>query len=82
MSAPLLPGMPDRGADQDVHTLTAPVMAGAAAMSPLIRPLGETPPLTLTAWSSDTGITATPGLLAAPVPDASSSPSASSATNR
>ncbi|MEU8750974.1 anti-sigma factor family protein [Streptomyces chartreusis] len=82
VSAPLLPGMSAQSADQDVHTLTAPVMAGAAAMSPLIRPLGETPPLTLTAWSSDTGITATPGLLAAPVPDATSSPSASSATNR
>ncbi|MFC5215005.1 anti-sigma factor family protein [Streptomyces coerulescens] len=82
VSAPLLPGMPAQGADQEMHTLTAPVVAGAAAMSPLIRPLSATPPLTLTAWSSDTGITAAPGPFAAPVPDATSSPSASSATNR
>lgn len=80
VSAPLLPGMPAQGADQEMHSLTAPVVAGAAAMSPLIRPLSATPPLTLTAWSSDTGITATPGLLTAPVPDATSSPS--SAVNR
>ncbi|MER5937801.1 anti-sigma factor [Streptomyces sp. NPDC001928] len=82
VSAPLLPGMPNRPADQDMHSLTAPVMAGAAAMSPLIRPLSATPPLTLTAWSPDAGITAPPGPLAAPVPDATSSSAASSATDR
>ncbi|GHG96114.1 anti-sigma factor family protein [Streptomyces lanatus] len=82
VSAPLLPGMPAQPADAELHTLTAPVVAGAAAMSPLIRPLSATPPLTLTAWSKDTGIPATPGLLAAPVPDATSSPSASPATER
>ncbi|MFJ8635999.1 anti-sigma factor family protein [Streptomyces sp. NPDC093568] len=82
VSAPLLPGMPAQAADQELHALAAPVVAGAAAMSPLIRPLSATPPLTLTAWSSDAGITATPGLLAAPVPDATSSPSASSAVDR
>ncbi|MFE5818207.1 anti-sigma factor family protein [Streptomyces sp. NPDC056479] len=60
VSAPLLPGMPVQAADQEMHALTAPVVAGAAAMSPLIRPL----------------------LLAAPVADATPSPSASSATNR
>ncbi|MFJ7074946.1 anti-sigma factor family protein [Streptomyces sp. NPDC098781] len=76
VSAPLLPGMPAQPADQKMHTLTAPVVAGAAAMSPLIRPLSATPPLTLTAWSKDAGLPATPGLLAAPVPETSSSPSA------
>lgn len=80
VSAPLLPGMPAQPADQD--TLTAPVVAGAAAMSPLIRPLSANPPLALTAWSTTPGITATPDLLAAPVPDATStsSPSAAPAT--
>ncbi|GAA4070320.1 anti-sigma factor [Streptomyces shaanxiensis] len=84
VSAPLLPGMPAQHADQEMHTLTAPVVAGAAAMSPLIRPLSETPPLTLTSWSKVSEITATPDLLAAPVPDATSSPStsASPATGR
>lgn len=69
VSAPLVPGT-------QVHeaTLTAPVVAGAAAMSPLIRPLSATPPLTLTSWSTATDLTP-PGLLAAPVPDATSSPS-------
>lgn len=82
VSAPLLPGMPAQPADEEMHTLTAPVMAGAAAMSPLIRPLSETPSLTLTSWSTVPEITATPNLLAAPVPDATSSPSASPATGR
>lgn len=80
VSAPLLPGMPAQPADQEIHTLTAPVVAGAAAMSPLIRPLSANPPLALTAWSTTPGITATPDLLAAPVPDATSSPSAYPAT--
>jgi len=80
VSAPLLPGMPAQSADQDMHTLTAPVVAGAAAMSPLIRPLSANPPLALTAWSTTPGITAAPDLLAAPVPDATSSPSVSPAT--
>ncbi|ELS56214.1 anti-sigma factor [Streptomyces viridochromogenes] len=82
VSAPLLPGMPARSADQDMHTLTAPVVAGAAAMSPLIRPLSATPPLTLTAWSTTPEITATPDLLAAPVPDTTSSPATSPVTGR
>jgi hypothetical protein len=79
VSAPLLPGVPTPATGQvqaGVHSLAAPVMAGAAAMSPLIRPLSATPPLTLTAWSTS------PDLLAAPVPDATSSPSASSSTPR
>ncbi|WP_030594682.1 anti-sigma factor family protein [Streptomyces fulvoviolaceus] len=79
VSAPLLPGVPApaTGQVQDavVHTLTAPVMAGAAAMSPLIRPLSATPPLTLTSWSTNPELT-TPDLLATRVPDATSAPSA------
>jgi hypothetical protein len=58
LSAPLLPG----GAGQAVDTLTAPVVAGAAAMSPLIRPLSAAPPIALTAWST------TPDLLSEPTP--------------
>ncbi|MFR0358071.1 anti-sigma factor family protein [Streptomyces sediminimaris] len=87
VSAPLLPGVVNqagaadragsvRARQQTVHTLTTPVMAGAAVMSPLIRPLEATPPLTLTSWSDPPELSS-PGLLAAPVPDpasASSSP--------
>ncbi|MET9968960.1 zf-HC2 domain-containing protein [Streptomyces sp. NPDC006356] len=82
VSAPLLPGMPAQPVDADLHNLTAPVVAGAAAMSPLIRPLSANPPLALTAWSTTPGITTTPDLFAAPVPDTTSSPSASPATGR
>ncbi|MEU9186415.1 anti-sigma factor [Streptomyces sp. NPDC048484] len=59
MSAPLLPGgqapgvpssaEPSKGS---LHALTTPVMVGAAAMSPLIRPFAPAPPVALTAWSS------------------------------
>ncbi|MGW2520037.1 anti-sigma factor family protein [Streptomyces sp. NPDC001617] len=85
VSAPLLPGVP-RPADVDqtvqtMHTLTAPVMAGAAVMSPLIRPLTAATPLTLTTWSSAPEATA-PGVLAAPVPDTTSAPSSSSPSAR
>ncbi|HZF87675.1 anti-sigma factor family protein [Streptomyces sp.] len=72
LSAPLLPGVTVPVAGQQhgsVHPLTAPVVAGAAAMSPLIRPLGAPPPISLTAWSMapEAG---PPGLLAAsPRPD-------------
>ncbi|MFD3842578.1 anti-sigma factor family protein [Streptomyces sp. NPDC058642] len=69
VSAPLVPGTQAHEA-----TLTAPVVAGAAAMSPLIRPLSATPPLTLTSWSTSADLTPR-GLLAAPVPHATSSPS-------
>ncbi|MGN9756522.1 anti-sigma factor family protein [Streptomyces sp. SD31] len=82
VSAPLLPGMPAQPADQDLHTLTAPVVVGAAAMSPLIRPLSDNPPLALTAWSTTPEITASPDLLAAPVPDTTSSPSTTPAPGR
>ncbi|MGW2045428.1 anti-sigma factor family protein [Streptomyces sp. NPDC001858] len=80
VSAPLLPGVPapaDRQFEQALHRLTTPMVAGAAVMSPLIRPLGTHPPIPLTALSAWTnGVEATaPGLLAAPVPDATSAPS-------
>ena len=79
VSAPLLPGAANQtdavqARQQTVHTLTTPVMAGAAVMSPLIRPLEATPPFTLTSWSK-TPETASPGLLAAPVPDSTSASS-------
>jgi anti-sigma factor RsiW len=70
VSAPLLPGT---SAPTTGRGLTTPVVAGAAAMSPLIRPLGVTPPITLTAWSPTSEVTP-PGLLMNQVPDATSSP--------
>ncbi|NUQ99907.1 MAG: zf-HC2 domain-containing protein [Streptomyces sp.] len=74
VSAPLLPGVPSpAGAAQTMHTLTTPVMAGAAVMSPLIRPLTATPPLTLTSWSTAPEVSSH-GLLAAPLPDTASAP--------
>ncbi|MEV0488159.1 anti-sigma factor [Streptomyces sp. NPDC050508] len=76
VSAPLLPGVPSPAAvqrDEVMHTLTTPVMAGAAAMSPLIRPLNATTPVALTTWSTAPEIMS-PGLLAAPLPDTTSSP--------
>jgi hypothetical protein len=81
-SAPLLPGVTGRRHDSG-HALTAPMVAGAAAMSPLIRPLSATPPISLTAWSMAPEVT-TPGLLAAsPTPDPSAtSASASPRTTR
>ncbi|MFE9676275.1 zf-HC2 domain-containing protein [Streptomyces sp. NPDC006259] len=76
VSAPLLPGVPSPAVHPEqapLHRLTTPVMAGAAAMSPLIRPLGTTPPVSLTSWTTTPGITS-PGLLAAPVPKPTSAP--------
>ncbi|MDL2081139.1 zf-HC2 domain-containing protein [Streptomyces sp. GXMU-J15] len=81
VSAPLLPG-PVKAAQQTGGSLTTPV--DAVAMSPLIRPLSATPPLTLTTWRPAPEV-ATPGLAATPVPGASQSPSVSptlSGTNR
>jgi anti-sigma factor RsiW len=72
-SAPLLPGVPAQVEEAALHTLTAPVLAGAAAMSPLIRPLSTTPPLTLTSWSATPDLSAS-GLPAAPVPHTMSAP--------
>ncbi|MFE9446951.1 anti-sigma factor family protein [Streptomyces sp. NPDC006739] len=83
VSAPLLPGVPAPGAGrlQDTaHELTTPVMAGAAAVSPLIRSLTATPPFALTSWSTAPGVTG-PSLLSAPVPDPASAPSPSSSAS-
>jgi hypothetical protein len=76
VSAPLLPGVPAPAAraQEVMHTLTAPVVAGAAVMSPLIRPFTEVDPVALTSWSTAPDVT-TPGLLAAP--GSLSSPSSS-----
>jgi hypothetical protein len=79
VSAPLLPGIPAQVQEAALHTLTAPVVAGAAAMSPLIRPLGATPSLTLTSLSSTPDLTAS-GFLATPVPPITSAPTPPSAT--
>ncbi|MFF4656770.1 zf-HC2 domain-containing protein [Streptomyces sp. NPDC001381] len=82
VSAPLLPGLPspDSGRTEQtaLHRLTAPMVAGAAAMSPLIRPLGTNPPVALTSWTTPPEATGA-GLLAAPVPDATSAPTTSPA---
>ncbi|MGC5036718.1 zf-HC2 domain-containing protein [Streptomyces sp. DT190] len=76
VAAPLLPGVPPPSSARHgaVHALTAPVVAGAAAMSPLIRPLEAAPPAVLTSWSALPEITAP--LLAVPLPEAAPSPSA------
>ncbi|MET9906376.1 zf-HC2 domain-containing protein [Streptomyces sp. NPDC006476] len=75
VSAPLLPGVPSpAAADRTMHTLTAPVVAGAAVMSPLIRPLSMPSPLPLTLTSGSARPEATTPLLAAPVPDATTDP--------
>jgi len=75
VSAPLLPGIPappDR-TQEVIDALTAPVVAGAAVMSPLIRPFTDVDPVALTSWSTAPDIT-TPGLLVSPLPLPSSSP--------
>ncbi|CAL9296655.1 zf-HC2 domain-containing protein [Streptomyces sp. SudanB182_2057] len=77
LSAPLLPGVPAPASGHDraeaVRALTAPVFAGAAAISPLIRPLDETVALPLTDWPMPPGATGS-GRLSAPVPDTTPSP--------
>ncbi|TPQ16062.1 anti-sigma factor family protein [Streptomyces sporangiiformans] len=73
-AAPLMPGAPqpvDQGMES-LPELTTPVVAGAAAMSPLIRPLSTPPPVTLTSWSTASEF-ATSGLPAVPMPDSSAS---------
>ncbi|MEW2298618.1 anti-sigma factor [Streptomyces sp. NPDC006655] len=78
VSAPLLPGVPSpAAAQQALRELTAPVMAGAAAVSPLIRPLTAASPFSLTSWTATPEATGA-ALLAAPVPDTTSAPSPSS----
>ncbi|MDF3298043.1 zf-HC2 domain-containing protein [Streptomyces tropicalis] len=83
LSAPLLPGVPpDTGRTLDaLPALTAPVVAGAAVMSPLIRPLTANPPITLTGWTRDPEFR-TPGLLAAPLSGQVSAPSSSASPHR
>ncbi|MFB7777639.1 anti-sigma factor family protein [Streptomyces bauhiniae] len=52
-TAPLQPGIPapvDARVQDTARDLAMPVMAGAAAVSPLIRPLGETTPFSLDSW--------------------------------
>nr|WP_206439467.1 anti-sigma factor [Streptomyces scabichelini] len=76
VSAPRLPGGAQSAGQQDsrsLDALTAPVVAGAAAMSPLIRPLDTAPPVTLTAWSTASQFAA-PGLSTLPLPDSSAWP--------
>ncbi|MDT0400526.1 MULTISPECIES: anti-sigma factor family protein [Streptomyces] len=72
VSAPLLPGNP---APTEHHPTTGtPVTGGATALSPLIRPLASTPPLTLTTWALSAGLKE-PGLVTAgttPAPTATS----------
>ncbi len=69
VSAPLLPGLPTPA--ETVRALTAPVTAGAAAMSPLIRPLEAVPPLAaLTSWAPAPEVRP-PGLFGAPEPSPS-----------
>ncbi|GAB1337668.1 zf-HC2 domain-containing protein [Streptomyces sp. E-15] len=56
LSAPLLPGVPAPADGQSrteaVRGLTTPVFAGAAALSPLIRPVDEAMALPLADWSA------------------------------
>ncbi|MFQ3559832.1 zf-HC2 domain-containing protein [Streptomyces gramineus] len=74
VSAPLLPGVPAPGAgEKTLRELTAPVLAGAAAVSPLIRPLTAGPPPALTSWNGTPEATGA-ALLAAPVTDTTSAP--------
>ncbi|MEU5635854.1 zf-HC2 domain-containing protein [Streptomyces rishiriensis] len=82
VSAPLLPGMPAQPGspvEQALHRLTTPMVAGAAVMSPLIRPLGTNSPVSLSTWTAAGAKLADPGLPAAPVPLTTSVPSSSSA---
>jgi hypothetical protein len=71
ISAPLLPGLPAQPAvrEQDaLYALAPQVAAGAAAMSPLIRPFAPAPPAALAAWYQDRTV-ARPGPLPTPSED-------------
>ncbi|MGW2649500.1 zf-HC2 domain-containing protein [Streptomyces sp. NPDC001393] len=86
MTAPLVPGLPTPGtgrtqAGAAMSGLTVPVMAGAAAVSPLIRPLDDTVVYPLTAWSAVPGVTGS-GLLSAPVPGITRAPTPSPSAPR
>ncbi|GAA5043142.1 anti-sigma factor family protein [Streptomyces similanensis] len=81
LSAPLLPGARPSAAGQQSagdRAMTTPVLTGAAMLSPLIRPLGARPPISLTGWSAEAGFTP-PGLLAAPAATPAPDPSGSAA---
>lgn len=75
VSAPLLPGVPASAGQgrRITHPLTAPVVAGVAVMSPLIRPLSTTPHLLSAQWPMTPELIA-PGLLTAPVSTTSPTP--------
>ncbi|MEU9356040.1 zf-HC2 domain-containing protein [Streptomyces griseoloalbus] len=62
VSAPLLPGVPPPA--ERHPTPATPTTGGATAVSPLIRPLGSAPPLTLTSWAESVGLRE-PGLVTA-----------------
>ncbi|MGW4596105.1 zf-HC2 domain-containing protein [Streptomyces sp. NPDC004457] len=85
LSAPLLPGGPVPAAGQDrtepVRPVTAPMLAGVAAVSPLIRKLDKTVALPLGDWSTAPGVTGS-GLLSAPVPDTTPAPTAPAVPHR
>ncbi|MFG2604479.1 anti-sigma factor family protein [Streptomyces sp. NPDC048514] len=85
LSAPLLPGAPaaDPGQSRDalMRGLTAPVTAGAAALSPLIRPLDQAVDLPLAGRSALPEVTGS-DLPSAPVPDTAAAPTASSLPRR
>ncbi|WP_330459661.1 zf-HC2 domain-containing protein [Streptomyces sp. NBC_00820] len=84
MSAPLLPGMPTpiSGPVQDTaRDLTGPVMAGAAVVSPLIRPMDDVAPLTLTTRSA-VPQTSTPSPSAYPPPGSASASGPSATASR
>lgn len=71
ISAPLLPGLPAQPTARDrdaLYALAPQVAAGAAAMSPLIRPFAPAPPVTDTAWYPGRAATG-PGLLPTPADD-------------
>ncbi|MFF8030161.1 anti-sigma factor family protein [Streptomyces sp. NPDC016626] len=74
VSAPLLPGVPAPA--QRHPTSGTPMVGGAMSVSPLIRPLGSAPPLTLTTWTESTGLVepapVTAGTTPGPTPTATS----------
>ncbi|MGV9320635.1 anti-sigma factor family protein [Streptomyces sp. NPDC003660] len=80
-SAPLLPGIPapvDATVQDTARDLAMPVMAGAAAVSPLIRPLGETTPFSLGSLGSlDSWPVAPPATRTTAAAGPTNSPSAS-----
>jgi hypothetical protein len=75
VSAPLLPGVPAPAgrSQQAAHPLTTPVLAGAAAMSPLIRPLSANSHVLSAEWPATPEFVA-PGLLTAPATTTSPTP--------